>query len=150
MSAVASFFILPSEKGDALLAAAEAQTAALNKKRFGFLPPKFPLRSDPFWSFVESELVGLEQYPYSGFVLLDLEKLVPGLLSPNEPLGKRLSEVTGALFASYSKKAAGTAIGRLERAELGDCEEALRESAALLGRWLSGVEDGHLGLLNIG
>ncbi len=64
MSAIGSFYLIADEKRDDIVRAAEAQSTALKKKRFGFLPPKFPLNPDPFWEFVRANTEELDQYPY--------------------------------------------------------------------------------------
>jgi hypothetical protein len=94
MSAIGSFYLIADEKRDDIVRAAEAQSAALKKKRFGFLPPKFPLNPDPFWEFVWANTEELDKYPYSGFLLLDVELLAPDTMGSKDAVGTKLSQNT--------------------------------------------------------
>jgi hypothetical protein len=168
MSAIGSFFLLPNEKRDDLVRAAETQSNALKKKRWGFLPPKLPLDPDPFWDFISANAEELEQYPYSGYLLLDLELMAPDLLGSNDALGTKLSQVTQSSFVSFQPQDAAKVMGILEAADFSD--EAIRTFLAGEGRtgdypeivapiqasvkqlksWLGSVSQGKTGLLNIG
>ena len=74
MSAIGSFYLIADEKRDNIVRAAEATCRIEKKKRFGSLP-KLPLNPDPFWEFVSSNTEELDRYPYSGYLLLDIELL---------------------------------------------------------------------------
>ncbi|WP_193212787.1 hypothetical protein [Luteolibacter marinus] len=168
MSAIGSFHLFDDAKRDDIVRAAEAQSKALRKKRFGFLPPKLPLNPDPFWDFMRRHVDELEDYPFSGFLLLDLELLAPGVLGSKDPVGGKLSAITGSTFISFrpAESAAATAI--LDAADLspdairGYLVEEQREeeypaivspiqvSAQHLGKWLASVTPGKTGLLSIG
>jgi hypothetical protein len=80
MSAIASFYLLPREKSQELVAAAQAQAAALSKKKWGIFKPKLPLTPDPFWDFLSTQARELAEFPYSGYLLLDVDLIVEGAL----------------------------------------------------------------------
>jgi hypothetical protein len=168
MSAIGSFYLIPDEKRDDVVRAAEAQSNALKKKRFGFLPPKLPLNPDPFWDFIRAHTQELEQYPYSGYLLLDLELIAPDSLSSDDIVGTKLSQITQSSFVSFRLQDAAKAIGILETADFSD--EAIKAFLAEEGRdgdypeivapiqasvkrlksWLGSVSQGKTGILNIG
>jgi hypothetical protein len=120
MSLLASFYLVPSALSEDLIAAAEAQTTALTKKRWGIFKPKLPLDPDPFWEFVGAHTRELDEFPWRGSVLLDVELISPGVLSSDHPLGTRISEITGSTFISYSPPRASEVIQMLAQTDFSD------------------------------
>lgn len=168
MSAIGSFYLIADEKRDDIVRAAEAQSAALKKKRFGFLPPKFPLNPDPFWEFVWANTEELDKYPYSGFLLLDVELLAPDTMGSKDDVGTKLSQITQSTFISFRPGDAAAVIAILESADFSDeaiktflTEEGrdgdypeivapIQASVRHLKGWLGSVSQGKTGILNIG
>lgn len=168
MSAIGSFYLIADEKRDDIVRAAEAQSAALKKKRFGFLPPKLPLNPDPFWEFVGANTEELEQYPYSGYLLLEIELIAPGSFESKDSVGTRLSEITQSSFISFRPNDAGAAIKILEAADFSDeaikqffvedgreddypeIAQPIQDSVSRLKKWLEAVSEGKTGILTIG
>ncbi len=168
MSAIGSFYLIADEKRDDIVRAAEAQSTALNKKRFGFLPPKIPLNPDPFWDFVWANTEELDQYPYSGYLLLDVELLAPDTMGSKDVVGTKLSQITQSTFISFRPEDAAAVIAILEGADFsdeaiktfltgegrdGDYPEIvspIQDSVKHLKKWLDSVSQGHTGILNIG
>ncbi|MEC5384322.1 hypothetical protein VVD49_01235 [Uliginosibacterium sp. H3] len=170
MSAIASFYLLPSVKSQQLVAAAQAQTAALTKKKWGIFKPKLPLNPDPFWSFLSSQARELAEFPYSGYLLLDVDLMIKEALAGDdtEKLASRLAKITGSSFVTYSSETAKSAIRLLEDADLsepriqtflegeGRGEEypefvgPLRDAVSCLKAWLQEVTGDTVGILNIG
>ena len=167
MSAIGSFYLIADEKRDNIVRAAEAQSAALKKKRFGFLPPKLPLNPDPFWEFVSSNTEELDRYPYSGYLLLDIELLAPSTLGSKDTVGTKLSQITHSTFISFRPEDAAAVIAILEGSDFsdeaiktflneegrdGDYPEILapiQASVTHLKRWLGSISQGTTGFLNI-
>ncbi len=109
MSAIASFYLISDNKRADVVRAAEAQSKALTKKRFGFLPPKLPLDPDPFWEFIRGETRELDDYPFSGYLLLDLELLAPGSLDSKDAVGSDLAKIMQLSFISFRDEDAAVA-----------------------------------------
>lgn len=168
MSLIASFYLLPAALGDGLVASANAQSAALTKKRWGIFGPKLPLNPDPFWEFVRVNAREQEEFPYRGSVLLDVELIAPGVLSSDHPLGARVSEITGSTFIAYSSARALDVIEILARSDFSDGEveafllaegrngdipefvAAIKDASQRLSDWLKGVTNSDIGLLAVG
>lgn len=168
MSAIGSFYLIADENREDLVRAAEAQSTALKKKRFGFLPPRFPLNPDPFWEFVWGNTEELDQYPYSGFLLLDVELLAPGTLGSKDAVGTKLSQITQSTFVSFRPVDAAAVIATLDSADFSDgaikkflTEEGrdgdypelvipIQASVRHLRSWLASITQGKTGILNIG
>jgi hypothetical protein len=168
MSGIASFYIREKDKSVGLIAAAEAQSKALRQKRWGFFRPKFPLNPDPLWEFIRRETHRLDEFPYSGFLLLDVQFLVPNILSSDDEIGKRLSETTQSTWISYPKHEAIKVMQSIEQTDLSYAaikkflaEQArandyprvvqpLLDSVKRLTDWLRAVTEIQVGILNIG
>lgn len=168
MSAIGSFYIIVDDKRDDIVRAAEAQSSALKKKRFGFLPPKLPLDPDPFWEYVRANAEELDRYPYSGYLLLDVELMAPDVMESKDVVGTRLSQITKSSFISFRPDEAAAVVALLEGADFSDeaiktylTEEGresdfpeivspIRDSVTHLKKWLSSVTQGKTGILNIG
>ncbi|HEY1120518.1 MAG TPA: hypothetical protein VGE67_02925 [Haloferula sp.] len=168
MSAIALFYLIQDEKRGDVIEAAMAQSKALTKKRFGFLPPKFPLNPDPFWEFLRTDARELEDYPFSGFLLVDLELLAPDTLASKDEVGMKLTDIAKSSYVSYRPADASRAIEILNSADLSDetirdflAEEGreheypdiiapLRQSVEHLKKWLGQVSEGYTGILSIG
>jgi hypothetical protein len=170
MSAIASFYLLPKHKSSGLIAAAEAQKQAMTKKKWGLFKPKLPLNPDPFWSFLSTQAKELAEFPYSGYLLLDVEMLVEGALSGDSPddLGSKLSKITDSSFVAYSVESARQTIKLLENTNLSDAQikefldgedrgeeyhslvKPLQNAINCLKVWLGSVTDEAVGVLNIG
>jgi len=159
---------MPDNKRGEVIEAAVAQSAALTKKRFGFLPPKLPLNPDPFWDFIHTHTHELDDYPFSGYLLLDLELLAPNTLGSKDEVGTDLTAVGKSSFISYRPGDASRTISILEAADFSDekiqeflAEEGredeypdiaapIRQSVEHLKNWLGQVSEGNTGLLSIG
>jgi hypothetical protein len=168
MSAIASFYLVPKQKSGDLIAAAIAQDKALKKKKWGIFAPKLPLNPDPFWTFIKTQTKELEQFPYSGYLLLDVDLLAKGALSSKDDLGKQLAEITHSSFVAYQLADAQRAIGILNSVTFSDAKikqlveedrrpsdypeivEPLKDSSRRLKAWLECVTDEQIGILNIG
>ena len=170
MSAIASFHLLPRAKSQELVAAAKAQAEALSKKKWGIFKPKLPLNPDPFWGFLATQARELADFPYSGYLLLDVDLIVEGALLGEDidELASRLTKITGSSFVTYSPESAKSAIRLLEDADLSDAtvkdflenegrgEEypelvgPLTDAVSCLKTWLQEVKDDTVGVLNIG
>jgi hypothetical protein len=168
MSAIGSFYLIADEKRNDIVRAAEAQSSALKTKRFGFLPPKLPLNPDPFWEFVWANTKELEKYPYSGYLLLDVELLAPDTMGSKDDVGTKLSKITPSTFISFRPESAAAVIAILEGADFSDeaiksflTEEGrdgdypdivapIQASVKHLKSWLGSVSQGKTGILNIG
>lgn len=168
MSVIGSFYLIDDDKRDGVVRAAEAQALALKKKRYGFLPPKLPLNPDPFWSYVDANAEQLDQYPYSGHLLLYLE-LAPGVLGSEDDVGTKLSQITDSTFISFRPRDAAASIRMLEAADFfsddaikmflaeGGNEEdysgivsPIQDSVNFMKKWLGSVSQGKTGILSIG
>jgi hypothetical protein len=170
MSAIASFYLLPRAKSQELVAAAQAQAEALSKKKWGIFKPKLPLNPDPFWGFLSTQARELAEFPYSGYLLLDVDLIIEGALlgDDTDELASRLTKITGSSFVTYTLESAKSAIRLLEDADLSDAtlkeflenegrgEEypefvgPLRDAVSCLKTWLHEVTDETVGVLNIG
>lgn len=168
MSAIGSFYVISDDKRAGVVDAAEAQSKALRKKRFGFLPPKLPLNPDPFWEFIRSNARELDDYPFSGYLLLDVELLAPNTLASKDQVGTDLSRIVQSTFVSYRPQDAAQAAAILESAdfsegsikaflveegrehEFPDIVSPIQQSVGHLKNWLGEVSDGHTGILTIG
>jgi hypothetical protein len=168
MSAIGSFYLIADEKRDDVVRAAEAQSTALKKKRFGFLPPKVPLNPDPFWEFVWANTEELDKYPYSGYLILDVELLAPDTMGSKDTVGTKLSQITKSTFISFRPEDAAAVIAILEGADFSDetiktflTEEGrdcdypeivapIQASVKHLKSWFGSVSHGKTGILNIG
>lgn len=168
MSLIASFYLVPLAHCDGLIDAANAQTRALTKKRWGIFQPKLPLNPDPFWEYLQNNAREAEDFPYRGALLLDLEAIAPELLASSDPLGERLSEITQATFVSYRGPQAERMIAMLEQVDFSDQAiraylqaagrddevpefvDAIRDAGQRMKAWLGAVSDQTVGLLNIG
>jgi hypothetical protein len=168
MSAIASFYLVPKQNSGGLIAAAVAQDKALKKKKWGIFAPKLPLNPDPFWSYVWAQTKELEQFPYSGWLLLDVDLLATGVFSSQDDLGKQLTEITRSSFVSFTPTGARRAIDILNSATFSDAEikklveedgrpgdypgivEPLRDSSRRLKAWLECVAEEQIGVLSIG
>jgi hypothetical protein len=131
MSAIGSFYLIADDKRDDIVRAAEEQSTALKKKRFGFLPPKLPLNPDPFWEFVRTNTDELEHFPHSGYLLLEIELLAPDSLGSNDAVGTRLSEITQSSFISFRPDDAAKIIKILDGADFSD--EAIKKFLSKMG-----------------
>ena len=168
MSAIASFYLLKNEESVNLVNAAKAQDIALKKKRWGIFPPKLPLNPDPLWNFVETKTQQLEEYPYSGYLLLDIELMIPDVLASNHVLGVELSKIVQSTFISFGENEAAHAISILQNSNvtkssikdflIGEEREddfpeivpPILHSIEILKLWLSKVKGNQTGVLNIG
>ncbi|MEM9080498.1 MAG: hypothetical protein AAGC74_07405 [Verrucomicrobiota bacterium] len=168
MSAIGSFYVISDNKRAGMVEAAEAQFKALRKKRLGFLPPKLPLNPDPFWQFVRSNAKELDDYPFSGYLLMDVEQLAPNALSSKDQVGIDLSRVLQSSFVSYLPRDAEEAVAILDSAdfsedaikaffveegrehEVPDIVAPIQQSAEHLKKWLGEVCEGQTGILAIG
>lgn len=168
MSAIASFYLIADEKRDEIVRAAESQSNALKKKRFGFLPAKLPLNPDPFWEFIRLSTEELEQYPYSGYLLLEIELLAPDSLDSIDAVGTRLSEITQSTFISFRPDDAAKTIKVLDETDFSDeairkflvederedeypeIAQPLQDSVTRVKHWLKAVPKGKTGILSIG
>lgn len=168
MSLIASFYVFPATEGERLIAAADAQHAGFAVAHTGILGSSPPLGTDPFWDFVFTNSRELEEFPYSGSVLVDLELVVPGALESNHPVGNRLSDTGDSTFITYAPADAAIAIGRLSGADLFEANivarlraegrdddypelvGAIQDSARRVIDWLRSVSDDEFGLLSIG
>ncbi len=170
MSAIASFYLLPRQQSSELIAAAQAQTEALTKKKWGLFKPKLPLNPDPLWTFLSTHTKELTELPYSGYLLLDVDMLAEGVLASDSPddLGSRLSKITDSTFVIYSAESARQAIKLLESANFSSAQikefldgedraaeypahvELLQDAANCLIGWLRCVTDEATGVLYIG
>jgi len=168
MSMIASFYIVSDSKCEGIIQAAIDQGNALTKKRFGFFPPKLPLKIDPFWEFMNNEANELEKLPYSGALILDLEMIINGLLKSSDPVGQRLCEITDSSFITYKKKDASIVLEKLNGLKIDDeqVKQHLEEEGRLddypdiipplndcistLKNWFLSVEEEQTGILNIG
>jgi len=166
MSLIASFHLIPAALVDPLLAAARAQQAAFEHKRWGLFRTWKPTDPDPFRDFLHSHGRELEEMDYSGIALVYLETLVPGLLESSHPLGQRLSDKE-ASFVSFAPDSARHALDLLARADLSraaiekvlvdedrddvpEFADTVEDCARLLAKWLGQVTDGQVGLLHNG
>lgn len=168
MSAVASFYLIPDDKRSDLVRAAEAQSKALTTKRFGFLPPKLPLNPDPFWEYIRAYARELDDYPFSGYLLLDIELLAPNTLGTNDDVGTDLVRIVKSSFVSYRAKDATDALGILDSTDFsGEAIKAflteegregeypeivtpIQQSVEHLKKWFGQVTNGNTGILTIG
>jgi hypothetical protein len=168
MSAIASFYLLNHEESANFVNAAKAQDIALKKKRWGIFPPKLPLNPDPLWTFVKTRTQQLEEYPYSGYLLLDVELMIPDVLASNHILGIELSKIVQSTFISFSENEAVQAISILQNSNvtknsikdflLGEEREddfpeivpPILHSIEILKLWLSKVKGKQIGVLSIG
>jgi hypothetical protein len=168
MSAIGSFYVISDDKRAGVVDAAEAQSKALRKKRFGFLPPKLPLNPDPFWEFLRSNAKELDDYPFSGYLLLDIELLAPNALGSKDQVGTDLSRIVQSSFVSYRPQDAAEATAILDSAdfsddaikaflvgegrehEFPDIVAPIQQSVKHLKKWLGGVSYGHTGIVTIG
>lgn len=168
MSAIGSFYVISDDKRAGIVDAAEAQSKALRKKRFGFLPPKLPLDPDPFWEFIRLSARELDDYPFSGYLLLDVELLAPKTLGSKDRVGTDLSRIVQSTFVSYRSQDAAQAVAILESAdfsedsikaflveegrehEFPDIVAPIQQSVGHLKKWFGEVSDGHTGILTIG
>jgi hypothetical protein len=170
MSAIGSFYVLPARRHESLANAAEISTAALapTKKRWGRAPAAQPIRSDPIADFLGRNAAELEDLPYSGYLLLDVELLAPGALESDDDLGGRLSQSTGSTFVSFRPTDADRSIQILDSADFSDeairqflieenrvedaaeIVDSIRGSREVLRRWLQSVTEGVTGILYIG
>ena len=168
MSSIGSFYLIADDKRDDIVRAAEAQSNALKKKQFGFLPPKLPLNPDPFWDFISANTEKLDQYPYSGYLLLDLELLAPNTLGSEDEVGTKLSQITDSTFISFRPEDAAATVMILDAADFSDEEikkflveegregdypeivPSIQASVKLMKKWLGSVSQGKTGILNIG
>lgn len=163
-----SFYLVADEKRDDIVRAAESQSSELKKKRFGFLRPKRSRNPDPFWECIRTNTEKLEHFPYSGFLLLEIELMAPGSLESKDSLGTRLTEMTQSNVISFRPNDAAAGIKILETSDIsdeaireflvnegreGDISESVRpiqDSVSRLKRWLEAVSEGKTGLLMIG
>ncbi|MDA0767157.1 MAG: hypothetical protein O3A87_03530 [Verrucomicrobia bacterium] len=168
MSAIGSFYLITDDKRTDIVRAAEAQSTALKKKRFGFLPPKLPLNPDPFWEFVRTNTEELEQYPYSGYLLLEIELLAPDSLGTKDAVGTWLSEIMQSSFISFRPDDAAEIIKILDGADFSneairkflvedgreddypEITEPIQNSVQRLKIWLGAIPEGKTGILTIG
>lgn len=168
MSAIGTFYLLQDSGRDGIVRAAEEQSKALKTKRFGLFSPKLSLNPDPLGEFLRSQTRELEEYPYSGFLLLDIELLAPGSISSEDEIGTRLSTITDSSFISFSPADAARAITSLDKADFTenniksflqkegrtgdypDLVHPIQDSARRVKQWLGAVPDGYTGILHIG
>lgn len=168
MSAIGSFYVISDDKRTGVLKAAEAQSRALRRKRFGFLPPKLPLNPDPFWEFIQSNARELDDYPFSGYLLLDVELIAPNILNSNDQVGAELSRIIQSTFLSYRAKDAAQVSANLDSAdfsktaikaflaqegrghEFSEIVAPIQQSVLHLKKWLGEVTEGNTGILTIG
>jgi len=170
MSAIASYYLVPRQKTGELIGAARAQSQALVKKRWGIFRPRLPLSPDPLWSYIKTQTTELEEFPYSGYLLLDVGMFAKGVLSKNgaDGLGTKLYEITGLSFVSFDTGDARKAIdvidatdfsaGRIRAfleengrtADYPGIVQPLQDASRRLQAWLACVTDEQVGLLNIG
>ncbi len=160
--------MISDDKRPEVVEAAEAQSKALRKKRFGFLPPKLPLDRDPFWEFVRSNARELDDYPFSGYLQLDVELLAPNTLGSKDQVGNDLSRIVQSTFISYRPQDAAKAAAILDSAdfsedaikaflaeegrehEFPDIVAPIQQSVEHLKNWLKEVSAGQTGILAIG
>jgi len=170
MSAIASFYLLPKSKSEMLVASAQVQAEGLTKKKWGIFKPKLPLNPDPFWCFLDTQAKEQAEFPYSGYLLLDVDLLIEGtLLGDNrDELASRLSQITGSSFVTYSFESAQFTLRLLESTDVSDTTikdllvnegrgeeypevvEPLRNAISCLKAWLETVTNDTTGVLNIG
>lgn len=145
-----------------------SQSKALRKKRFGFLPPKLPLHPDPFWAFIRSNAQELDDYPYSGHLLLDVELIAPDTLASTDQIGKDLTRIVKSTFISFRPEDSAQSTAILESAdfsessirsfllqegrehELADFIGPIKVTVEHLKSWLGAVTHGYVGILAIG
>lgn len=166
MSMITSFYLFPDSKREDVVRAAVNQGKAL-KKQFGIFPPKLPLNPDPFWDFMSKEARELEQLPYSGFLIVDLEMIANGLLDSTDFVGTKLCEITDTTFFSHTNNEAAIVLKKLGQLKLEeelikqhleedermdeypDIVKPLNDCINILKIWFSEVEEGQTGILNI-
>lgn len=125
-------------------------------------------KPDPFWGFIRTNTRELDNYPFSGYLLLDLELLAPGSLGSKDGVGDELADIVKSSFVSFRPEDASHAIGILDSADFTDetvreflIEEGrenefpdivapIRQSVEHLKEWLRQVSEGHTGILSIG
>ncbi|MFO1404147.1 MAG: hypothetical protein U1E96_06175 [Azonexus sp.] len=168
MSLTASFYLVLATDCEELIAAAQAQSIALTKKRWGIFRPKLPLNPDPFWAFVGAKTRELDEFPYKGGLLLDVELMAPGALSSEDSVGVRLCEITKSTFISYRPTRANEVIQLLIGTDFSDSAikdhlrregrdsdipefiEPIRDASSRLKDWLMKVTGEDIGLLSVG
>jgi hypothetical protein len=160
MSAVASFYVIPSEKVGRL------KEAAVAGGRPGGV-------DDRFWDFLFAEASELQAFPWSGYVLSDLLGLLQeeglryeefhapeltSFLCGARGSTKIVFEHERALAFARRLRSFDLAPGRLSeyaREEVGEADaeayaHALRDARRILLEWLESVPPGAVALLSIG
>ena len=170
MSAIGSFYIIADNLVDELIDSARASSEALRKKRLWILPPRIPLKHDPYREYVAANCRAHNSLPFSGYAISDLELFIPGCFHSTNQVGHALWEHSRSTsYLSFGPRDALLVLERLGSADYSDgqirefmnnesrygdrfanLKQQIFETRDGVSEWLGEISASEIGVITIG